>query len=164
MKADALFPNAENSLQEYVDSLDNGSYLSPNLPFLNVLDTRIKEVSNLFSQKISIGFAFNDPGGNPQVFEYSDSGLKWLDRAALRARKSIDNVENKTFKMRVTGGSVVLTDTELLNNASDFYDSGTDIDDIYQDHKDALRDIATGVGTDDEKRAALIAYDIETGW
>ena len=138
--------------------------IPPILTVGETLDTCLISVTNLFYQKIGEGFPFVDPDQNPQVFEYSDSSLKWLDRAALRSRKSIDETENKTFKMRVTDGHVFLSDVQLLNIASGFYDVGTDLDDINQDHKDALRNIADGAGTDDEKRAALLSYDINLGW
>ena len=129
-----------------------------------VLEKRLSDVSGLFSQKMSVGFAFNDPQANPQIFAFDDSGLKWLDRAALRARKSKGNTENKTFKARVVGGKVVLTDLQLIELASDFYDWGTENDDVLQDHNDALHAIAEGVGTDAEKIIALNAYDETAGW
>lgn len=166
-------PNEDNGFVEYDETeinvivgmlYDGDNFTIPVTTVSKVLANRLTDVSDLFYSKISGGFPFDDPQQNPQVFEYSDSSLKWLDRAALRARKSIDDVENKTFKMRVTGGHIVLTDVELLGIASGFYDSGTDLDDVGQDHKDALHDIADGVGTDDEKRTALNNYDIETGW
>lgn len=137
---------------DYLDSIED------------VLTNRLGDVSILFYQKIGVGFTFTDPQQNQQVFAYSDSGLKWLDRAALRARKSKDNTENKTFKMRVVDEKIILTDNELIDIASDFYDWGADLDDIYQDHKDSLRDIADGAGTDAQKRIAIAAYIITTGW
>lgn len=130
------------------------------------LRNRCGEVSELFAEKIGVGFTFNDPTtGNPQVFESSDSGLRWLDRSALRARKSKDDTEGKTFKARAKGRvKVVMTDDELIDLASDFFDWGTLLDDEMQDRKDALYDICEGAGTVAERQILLDDYDIETGW
>lgn len=128
------------------------------------LNKRLNDVAELFAQKIGAGFVFDHPQGQPQTFAYTDSGLRWLDRAALRARKSKDNNENRTFKMRVVGGKITLTDIELIDVASDYYDAGTLLDDVAQDYYDALRAIAEGAGTDAAKYIALRDHDITAGW
>ena len=152
-------PSAPESSNQTWDGLD---WL---IPLVDTLRQRLSDVSDLFDQKLSVGFTFDDPGGNPQVFESTDSGLRWLDRSALRARKSKDDTEGKTFKARCAGRvKVLLTDSELIDVAAGFFDWGTTLDDVMQDIKDDLYDIAEGAGTDDERRTALTAYDITVGW
>lgn len=130
-----------------------------------LLTDRLNDVSVLFKDKMNVGFTFNDPQGNPQVFEPGETGLLWLDRSALRARKSKDDVEGKTFNTRLADRvEMIMTDTQLINLASDLFDWGTSIDDVQQGHKTALNDIANGTGTNAQKIIDLNAYDITIGF
>jgi len=139
------------------------------LNLATVLNTRLNDVSKLFDQKFAVGYSFIDPQSNQQVFKPDDSGLRWLDRSALRARKSKDDEaqtpgRSRTFKMRTVAKRITLTDDELIDVASGLFDWGDDLDDTAQDLKDSLRDIAESIGTDAEKTSALNAYDITIGW
>lgn len=125
---------------------------------------RATEAYNLFQQKMNAPYIWND-GANDHPIQMDSGSQDAITKASLRMRHAkSQNVPAMMNWVMADNSRIDIDRDDFLDMASEVYDFGKDLFDILQDHKDALRDILGGAGTDAEKIAAIQAYDINLNW
>lgn len=124
------------------DLYDGEDFMHAPAPALSigaVLAQRLDDVRALYNGKMDIGYLWSECPGGPQTVETDEGTKAAMTHFALRAKRSVDQAQTKTFKWRFAGPIIIeLSDVEFLNLAESMFDWAVTIDESAQIHKFAL--------------------------